>query len=291
MECIDSYTDTLSVLKAECEPHFIKYTVSEKSKESFNAIRPFKPESLVALFGKIKTKFGVEALEYIRKVMILESLLANWDDIFSGKYPNNIQQQFMKSAQRFLRMCQSHEGWMCHNDDVYWKDLAIARQQMFPAGAQIVEAYSGFGLMQVLSLDPYQLLNLLKLIIHCGGRTGYYQIHTHVPELNQFNEQGWIDCFIRIAAMLKLNRHIKGLFGGSWFYDPQLAEVSPHLTYLQSIPIHNGAFRFYLGRDRTGNAFSKSKKRVELYNDGKYTPQSYLIVWPRDALLKWATTR
>jgi len=291
MECIDAYADTLSVLKAECDPHLIKYTASEKSKDQFKVVKPFKPESLVVLHGKIKKNIGVDALESIRKVMILESLLANWDDLFSKKYPNSIQQQSMKSAKRFLNMCQSQQGWMNHNDDVYWKDLAIARQHMFPAGAQIVEAYSGFGLMQGLSLDPLQVFNFLKLITRCGGRTGYYQIHTHIPDLDQFNKQGWIDCFLRIAAMLRINKHIKGIFGGSWFYDPQLVEVSPHLTYLQAIPIHNGAFRFYLGRDRTGNAFSTSKKRVELYNGGQYTPKSYLMVWPRSALLKWAANQ
>ncbi|VFQ44345.1 hypothetical protein [Desulfoluna butyratoxydans] len=291
MECIDAYTDTLSVLKEECEPHLIKYTVSKKPEEQLYAVSSFKPESLVTLFEKVKSSIGVEALEPIRKVMILQSLLANWDDLLSEKYPNSIQQQFMKSARRFLGMCQSQDGWMCHSDDVYWKDLAIARQKVFPAGAQIVEAYSGFGLMQGLSLNPLQVLSFLKLITHCGGRTGYYQIHTHVPDLDQFNNQGWIDCFLRIAAMLRVNKHIKGLFGGSWFYDPQLVGVSPHLTYLQSIPMDNGAFRFYLGRDRTGNAFSTSKKRVDLYNEGKYTPKSYLMVWPRDALIRWAANQ
>lgn len=289
MECRDAYADTLSALKAECEPRLIQYIVSQKMKEKHDAVRPFKPEHLVILFEKIKDSIGKKALEPLRKIMMLESLLANWDDLFSENYPPIIQQQFLMSARRFLWMCQSKKGWMSHDDEVFWKDLAIARQQMFPAGAQIVEAYSGFGFMQGLSIDPCQTFNFLKLIAHCGGRKGYYQIHTHIPDLDQFNEQGWIDCFLGIAAMLKCHKHIKGVFGGSWFYDPRLVEISPHLEYLQTIPFYNGAFRFYIGVDRTRNAFSASKKRLVLYNEGKYNPKSYLMVWPRDVLLKWAS--
>lgn len=257
----------------------------------YNIIQSYKLEALSLIFNQISESFGVEKIEECRKAFIVECLLENWEEIFSQKYPDCVQQQFMKTSKRILAMCQSSEkGWGEYNEDVYWKDLAIARQQMFPAGAQVVEAYSGFGLQQGLKGSILQYIRFIRMVIHNKGKTGYYQIHTHTPELGEFNEIGWYDCYIRIAEMLKINKKIKGIFGSSWFYDPFLAEISPRLMYLQRVPLDNGAERFYIGIDRTGNAFTKSKTRFQLYNEGKYIPKSYLIVWSRGQILKWANS-
>jgi len=128
------------------------------------------------------------------------------------------------------------------------------------------------------------------LLICEGRKLGYYQIHTHNRELNEFNEQGWNDCYIRIAEMLEKHEEVKGLFGASRFYDPQLENISPRLMYLQKIPLQNGAVCFSAGEDCTGNALAKSKTRIKLYQEGKYIFMSYLLVWPRKELIKWAKT-
>ena len=88
--------------------------------------------------------------------------------------------------------------------------------------------------------------------------------------------------------MLKIDESIKGLARTSWYFDPKIKMISPHLSYLQELPLKNGAHLFYVGADHSGSALEKSKSRLMLYNKGDYTPMNYLLVWPRDALLAWS---
>jgi len=88
--------------------------------------------------------------------------------------------------------------------------------------------------------------------------------------------------------MMKKNPYIKGICNESWFYDPQLAGISPRLMYLQTIPLQNGAKRFYLGLRDPSDAIAKSKTRENLYKEGRYTPKSFMIIWPRKEFLQWA---
>ena len=259
-------------------------------QECFDKIQSYKPVVLATIHEKIRNTKGIEELETCRKFVILECLLNSWNDMFSDKYPLSIQNKFKKSSERIFNMCQSEQGWSEHIDNVYWKDLAIARQQVYPAGAGIVEVYSGFGFRQGFSINLFQSFRFLKLLICSSGRLGYYQIHTHTPMLSEFNEHSWNDSYIRIAEMLEKYKTIKGVFRASWFCDPELVNISPRLMYLQKTPVENGAKLFYIGEDRTGNAFAKSKTRLKLYNEGKYKPKKYLLVWPRKELIKWAKT-
>jgi hypothetical protein len=90
--------------------------------------------------------------------------------------------------------------------------------------------------------------------------------------------------------MLMRHENIKGVFGASWFRDPRLKNISPNLFYLYQIPAENGAVLFHIGEDPTGNAFTKSKTRLDLYIEGKFRPQNYLMVWPRNELIRWTRT-
>ena len=90
--------------------------------------------------------------------------------------------------------------------------------------------------------------------------------------------------------MLALNPEIRGMWGGSWFYDPALERISPRLEYLRSVPQDNGAYVFYSNIDINGGALSKSDTRKQAYEDGKYLPKSYSVIWPRRHLLDWAAS-
>ena len=224
----------------------------------------------------------------VQKIVILQCALNNWDAIFLGCYGESTVAQYQKTFNRFLSMCETEDGWSKELDDYYYKDLAMATRMMFPSGAQVTEASCGFGVKQGLNGGLLDSAKFLWLTLLQGGCKDYYQIHTHTPELSEFNPQGWNDCYLRIAEMLELNPQVKGIFGGSWFYDPQLKDISPRLMYLQDVPLENGASSFYTHDDTTGNAIYSSKTRRQLHDDGKYTPKSYLLIWPREAMIKWA---
>ena len=90
--------------------------------------------------------------------------------------------------------------------------------------------------------------------------------------------------------LLKQDKRIKGVFGVSWFYDPQLTEISPRLVYLRKLFTDNGGRVFYIGPNEqaTKDALTRSQTRRDLYEQGKYVPTHYIIIWSRKDVLAWA---
>ncbi|WP_281558548.1 hypothetical protein [Thalassomonas sp. RHCl1] len=283
---LQQFKDLLENLKGEFKySDQIAPTLQELKQYQAKTIVAYQPAYMKKALGQMQDVADKEAF---KKIVILSCLIENWDDFTPANYSQSVLDQYQIIFNRILGNCENSDGWGEQKLDVYWKELAMARQLMFPAGAQITEHYSGFSAKQGIHLNRLGTLSFLSFLAAHGGSKGYYQIHTYTPELGRFNEQGWNDCYVHLAQMMKINPEIKGFFGISWFYDPQLADISPRLMYLQSIPLQNGAKSFYMGKDETGNAISKSKSRLKLYEEGKYTPQSYLLVWPREALIAWA---
>ena len=174
------------------------------------------------------------------------------------------------------------------NNDILLKDMALCRQKMFPAGAQVVEPASGFHRALLIRGGFGQFFSVMKLLIRSSGHADWYQIHTHLEEREEFIPDGWDRCYLRLAHMMERHPHIRGMYGGSWFYDPALAMVSPRLTYLRTRPQENGAVVCYSNDDPHGGALATSDTRRALYEKGQYLPKAYALIWPRAPLLAWA---
>jgi hypothetical protein len=80
------------------------------------------------------------------------------------------------------------------------------------------------------------------------------------------------------------------MYGGSWFYDPKVKEISPRLRYLQDVPVAGGARLFRTGPSEgcTNDALSTSPTRKNLFNEGLYQPCGYALVWDRASQRRWA---
>ncbi len=253
-----------------------------------DASNSYTPKEFAKRMQNLRNDISPSEFELCRKAILLKIAILNIPKIFSESYPISVQKMYTKTFQRFIRMCSSSKGWAIYPDDVYWKDLAMARQVIFPAGARIVEIQSGFGLSQGLSFNLFKSLLFIFQVISLKGRKGYFQHHAHLPELDNFNERGLIDSYLVISDMLKHYPDIKGIISGSWYYDPKIKNISPNLTYLRDIPAKNGAKFYNCGRDASGSAISKSQKRRKLFNEGKYVPKAYLYIWSRKKFLEWA---
>jgi hypothetical protein len=177
-------------------------------------------------------------------------------------------------------------------DDFFLKDIRFVLGLSIPCSTtHVLDMISKVSLRSVI-LSLFWLGNV-KAIIQYARIKGYgpwFRVHTDPRRLNDFNEQGWDNCFLRIAELLERRKDIRGLVGTSWFYDPQLLKISPRLAYLRQRPLERGAF---LLRHRTGGidieyATRKSETRLRLYQEGKYTPIVLSIVWPRKDLISWA---
>lgn len=198
-------------------------------------------------------------------------------------------------AERMIRildgLARAPEGRLDAADDVFLKDLGICRMEVFPCAAQVVERHSGVARDLVRLGGPGQIGRMAELARLTGLRfRPFLEIHTHTPMLPDFNDAGWKRCYHMVAALLeRFDDHV-GLVGGSWFYDPAVETVSPRLAYLRQVPAQGGAIILQARATQADidNATATSASRRQLFEQGKYLPQKYLMVWPRSRLIAWS---
>ena len=92
------------------------------------------------------------------------------------------------------------------------------------------------------------------------------------------------------VRLAELYPKVRCLFGSAWLFDPEMEVISPHLTFLRLLVTENGGHLLYFGSSSQdyANATRTSKTRRRLVQEGKYTPTSYFVCWPRKSLLEWA---
>jgi hypothetical protein len=188
-----------------------------------------------------------------------------------------------------------------YDPDNYAKDARFVAGMTAPAGAQVVD----IAFPQGLGAGSRRLAHMAAMIgrlalagagpdagllLRDRGLGHWLEIHTDSRNLGDFNPAGWDDCYRRVADILLLNPDLAGLWGASWFYDPQLAAISPRLAYLQEAPLARGAVTIRLGEGaiHTQRAGQTSSTRAALIASGRYRPVCYALFWPRKALLAWA---
>lgn len=176
------------------------------------------------------------------------------------------------------------------DNDLFRKDLGIATFRLYVAGSQLIDPRCGVPRSYVLKGGVADAPARLRTILGLGGFRPYFQIHTHMSMLDSFNEQGWEDCYRGCAELYTLFPQVRGMMGGSWFYDPALADISPRLAYLRETPLKHGAHLMYVetGGEALHNSLSSSPTRRKLYEEGAYTPKSYMLIWGKQAQSAWA---
>jgi hypothetical protein len=190
--------------------------------------------------------------------------------------------QWQPRLLRFLTE-EADDGYV-YPGDFFIKDYRYVHGLMVPCGARFLDLDARVQPKNALRLARQSPLAALRAI---SGR--WYCSHTETRYLDDFTPEGWIMTFREIADLLEINPHMRGLVVTGWLYDPQLATVSPRLTYLREVPMSGGArlIRIGTGPHDISRATEKSATRRALYEEGKYIPVSYSIVWDRDDLIRW----
>jgi len=126
-----------------------------------------------------------------------------------------------------------------------------------------------------------------------GLRGTMYRMHTDANDpflMAEFNEDGWRNFCLRAAALLK-GSPVNGILGASWFYDPALKDVSPHLSYLRTLATDNGGISVRMGTSASDieSATRTSATRRRMYQSGRYLPKAYALIWLKEDMLRWAS--
>lgn len=169
-------------------------------------------------------------------------------------------------------------------DDYFLKDYRFATGMTLPCGAQVVDLAERPGIKTIVTVAAKS-----PLVGWHAAMRPWFRPHTESRYLSEFNEDGWNRCFAEIGDLLAVMSDVAGMIATSWFYDPKLEEISPRLAYLRRVPCDAGAIMVCHGTTDFDikSSTATSPTRRELYEQGKYMPTCWSIVWPRDAMLAW----
>lgn len=237
-----------------------------------------------------------DTLELYHRGLLLALIDKALDSLNMLHLPDDINRYYHLSFERIAQDLEknTHEpGFYLYPNDKFFKELGVCSLRLIPAGAQKI-SLSSLPAEFIFRNGMSQFMEgVLYVLSELKGFKPLYNMHTdsHDPFLmSEFNEKGWRNFLIRAAEMLKLNPEVRGIFGKTWFVDPQLEEISPRLCYVRKIFNQNGGRFFYIGPSTNGieDAVYKSPTRKQLYDRGKYIPKDYLGIWSRKKLIPWA---
>ncbi|MGH9349370.1 MAG: hypothetical protein ACRD26_19140, partial [Vicinamibacterales bacterium] len=169
----------------------------------------------------------------------------------------------------------------------------VATLRRFPAG-QLHWELSGLPRSWLLRVDPRALPRVwFYVAAKLRGCAPAFFIHLNANRRDRFAllERESNRSYFRMAQSLALQPHVKGLVASSWLHSPDTMRVSPHLTSLNRVFLEHGALVTTMGPAAPDcGVFDRSPERRRLYENGAFRPTTGLVIWPRDAMLRWADT-
>ena len=195
---------------------------------------------------------------------------------------------------QFARMANHDEAFLpfCRlYSDVFLKEFGLATLRLYAGASSVIDPRSGVGRSMLWKGGLLQLPGRALAFARAGGFKPYFEIHVNRLYQDEFNEEGRNECYRCCADLYALHPDNLGMIAGSWFYDPVVAIISPHLAYLRTVPEAGGARAMFVSHDEQAakNATATSEKRRALQAAGQYRPASWSLLWPRRAQLAWAS--
>ena len=254
------------------------------------AVRPREVRGAFEKFGRHITRALGTAAPPAEAVLFSRALIAGLaQDTMTRararRVTSEVEQRTRTWLVRLLNFIRHEVGQdYIYPNELFVKDYRFVTALTLPFGAQVVDLQSHIG--------PKTALRLMRR--HpIGGPADllspWFRVHTEGRYLDEFNDAGWRECYRRIAEMLLLHPQIRGMVATSWFYDPQLGEVSPRLGYLREYPTLHGAELVAHGTSAFDiqSATATSPTRRDLFETGKYTPVCHSLLWHRSDLMQW----
>lgn len=242
--------------------------------------------------SNIETLFGSTVLEKYHKLVLAYLMTGYEDRVKDLKVPDAILGLIPATFRQILSQFDNAENnFYQHGNELFRKDLALCRLKLLPCGSEYIDVYSGIPRSIVFGDRLQQCMHCAGFFLRSGnGFRPWYESHWDRRLVRSFTAEDYDQCYLRIAAMLKLNPRIRGMMGSSWWFDPALDAISPNLRFLRKVPLEHGAQLFRVGSSEiaTRAAIHLSAERQRLYASGHYRPTYYLLAWARHDMLEWA---
>lgn len=165
-----------------------------------------------------------------------------------------------------------------------------ASLRRFPAG-QFDWEPGGLPLSYLLRVTPRSLPRALYVAaVRLGGRAPIFFAHLGYQRRGEpLSEVEANRSYHRMARSLEHQPAVKGFVASSWLRSPDTGRVSPRLRWLNRVFEENGGFVAVMGpADPESGVLLRSETRRRLYERGEFKPTTGLVMWPRDAMIRWA---
>lgn len=207
-----------------------------------------------------------------------------------GALPSRSRRHHLGQLKRIASLEDPEADWLSLSSDIFHKELGLATLRLHAAAAQLIDPRCGIPRSILVRQPPRHWWSTSSLFLRMGGFSPLFQIHTHLSYLDEFNAEGWKECYRTCADLATIYPAVRGMFGASWFYDPAIEEISPRLAYLRQDPMSGGAACLLYAEEGhfVQDAISTSPTRRQLHEAGQYHPRSFMLVWTRGDLLSWA---
>lgn len=244
----------------------------------------------------IRLRCDSRIFQLYHKLLLVKLMMRSSTRLHGAGFLDDIKSLYKQDFQRIIEQMESQSKDLIqyeYSHDGFMKDLGVCSMRIIPCGVVKIHLDTipkSFFLKK--SIKQF-VEGIMLVLIELGRHSPLYQMHTvsHDPySMSQFNPDGWIRFYKLVAKMLKKQSQVRGIFGTSWFFDPQLENISPRLVYLRKIATANGARLFYIGPSASAVTSStlKSPTRRRLYAEGKYLPTEYMLIWSSKRLIQWA---
>ena len=204
--------------------------------------------------------------------------------------PARVHAHQLKQFRRIAAHDNSFLSYCLLDSDVFLKEMGLASLRLYAGASSVIDPHAGLGRSLLWKGGLHRLPGRALLFARAGGFRPYFEVHVHKLYLDEFNEEGRNECYRCCVDLYALHPANLGMIGGSWFYDPVVASVSPHLAYLRTVPESGGARVLFVSYDEQAarNATARSEKRRAMCAAGTYRPASWTLVWPKHAQTAWA---
>jgi hypothetical protein len=268
----------------------IEHCIAQSPFALLDALQAAQPPMRGYTYVSPALRAFVGAVPLQTRAPYLAALLLWHIDRFESVFPTarvhpEFRLQAIDSIHRILDQIAAGLQWADIDDDAFMKDLGVVRLSVLAAVAQLIYPYSG---MMRAPLIKAGVRALAYVYGRCGGAAPFLEIHTHKSMMAQyFNPQGWDETYRLVSLALDAFPRARGMLGISWFYDPQLADISPRLGYLREVPLARGArlVQVETSLATVALATSASPTRRALHAEGKYIPVSNALIWSRRDIL------
>jgi hypothetical protein len=248
------------------------------------------PAKAKAMLQGVATALGPVAARHFLRAAVGRGIVELVHSDRLQTLPERIVRHQVKQLARIASSLARDDESFDLENDLFLKDFGLVTLRLYAAAAQLLDIRCGIPRSIVWREGPAKVPRNLERFWRLGGFKPFIQIHTHLRNREDFSEAGWNECYRCCADLYEQDTHLLGMFGSSWFYDPALARISPRLDYLRDIPLQGGARLFFVerGGEAIGNALSTSASRRQLFDEGKYMPTSFMLIWDRQSQVRWA---